>query len=167
MNSKSFDYSFVIHSTEENKEFIIDFIKDKNVENLDVISDDNIKSEILTNSVFAVCKSGTVSLQVCNANIPSIIIYKLNFINFIIFRFLVNVKFANIINIINNREVIPELLQNECNANEIFKSVNYFLKKPDLIKKQLDDCNKTLDGIRSKSSSSTETASILKNYLII
>jgi len=165
MNSKSFDYFFVIHSTEENKEFIIDFIKDKNIENLDVISDDNIKSEILTNSVFAVCKSGTVSLQVCNANIPSIIIYKLNFINFIIFKFLVNVKFANIINIINNREVIPELLQNECNANEIFKSVNYFLKKPDLIKKQLYDCNKTLDGIRSKSSSSIETASVLKNYL--
>ena len=83
-----------------------------------------------------------------------------------IFKFLVNVKFANIINIINNREVIPELLQNECNADEIFKSVNYFLKKPDLIKKQINDCNKTLEGIRSKSSSSSEAASILGNYLI-
>jgi len=165
MNSKSFDYSFVFHSTEENKKFIVDFIKDKNIKNLNVISDDNIKSEILTNSVFAICKSGTVSLQVCNANIPSIIIYKLNFINFMIFKFLVNVKFANIINIINNREIIPELLQNECNANEIFKSVNYLLKKPDLIKKQLYVCNKTLDGIRSKSSSSIEAASVLKNYL--
>ena len=29
----------------------------------------------------------------------------------------------NIINIINNKEVIPELLQGECNAKEIFKSV--------------------------------------------
>ena len=42
---------------------------------------------------------------------------------------LVKVNFANIINIINNREVIPELLQNECNAKEIYKSVVYFLKK--------------------------------------
>ena len=57
-----------------------------------------------------------------------------------IVKFLVKVKFANIINIINNKEVIPELLQSECNANEIFKSVNYLLKKPDLIKKQLDEC---------------------------
>ena len=32
-------------------------------------------------------------------------------------------KYANIINIINNKEVIPELIQNECNSKEIFKSV--------------------------------------------
>ena len=166
MNKKSFAYSFVFHSTDENKEFIVNYIKDKKIENLNVISDDDVKSQILSNSVFAICKSGTISLQVCNANIPSIIIYKLNFINFMIFKFLVNVKFANIINIINNREIIPELLQSECNAHEIFKSVNYFLKKPDLIKNQLYECNKTLEGIRSKSSSSTEAALILESYLI-
>ena len=166
MNKKNYDYYFVFHSTDENKEFIIKNVKNANLENTDVVSDENIKLKILSNSVFAVCKSGTVSLQVCNANIPSIIIYKLNFINFMIFKFLVNVKFANIINIINNREVIPELLQNECNPDEIFKSVNYFLNKPDLVKKQLDECNKTLEGIRSKSSSSAEAALILENYLI-
>ena len=166
MNKKNFTYYFVFHSTNENKEFILNYIKDKKIENLNVISDDDVKSQILSNSVFAICKSGTISLQVCNANIPSIIIYKLNFINFMIFKFLVNVKFANIINIINNREIIPELLQSECNADEIFKSVNYFLKKPDLIKNQLYECNKTLEGIRSKSSSSTEAALILENYLI-
>ena len=80
---------------------------------------------------------------------------------------MVNVKFANIINIINNREVIPELLQNECNANEIYKTVIYLLKNPDLIKKQLNDCNKTLQGIRSKTSSSNESVSILNKYLTI
>ena len=166
MNQKSLEYSFVFHSTEENKEFIVNSIKDKNIENLNVISDDELKSQVLSKSIFAICKSGTVSLQVCSAQIPSIIIYKLNFINFMIFKFLVNVKFANIINIINNKEVIPELLQSECNANEIFKSVNYLLKKPDLIKKQLEECNKTLEGIRSKSSSSTEASLILQNYLV-
>ena len=166
MNQKSLEYSFVFHSTEENKEFIVNSIKDKNIENLNVISDDELKSQVLSKSIFAICKSGTVSLQVCNAQIPSIIIYKLNFINFMIFKFLVNVKFANIINIINNKEVIPELLQSECNANEIFKSVNYLLKKPELIRKQLEECNKTLEGIRSKSSSSTEASLILENYLV-
>jgi len=166
MNQKSLEYSFVFHSTEENKEFIVNSIKDKNIENLNVISDDELKSQVLSKSIFAICKSGTVSLQVCSAQIPSIIIYKLNFINFMIFKFLVNVKFANIINIINNKEVIPELLQSECNANEIFKSVNYLLKKPDLIRKQLEECNKTLEGIRSKSSSSTEASLILQNYLV-
>ena len=166
MNKKDHNYNFVFHATDENKEQIIDYIKVKNIENIDVVSDENIKSEILSNSIFAVCKSGTVSLQVCNANVPSIIIYKLNFINFMIFKLLVNVKFANIINIINNREVIPELLQNECNAKEIYNSVIYMLKNPDIRKKQLEDCNQTLKGIRSKTSSSSEVASILSNSLI-
>ena len=166
MNKQDANYNFVFHATEENKEQIINFIRIKNIENIDVISNENMKSEILSKSVFAVCKSGTVSLQVCNANVPSIIIYKLNFINFMIFKLLVNVKFANIINIINNREVIPELLQNECNAKEIYNSVVYMLKNPDIRKKQLENCNQTLKGIRSKTSSSSEVASILSNSLI-
>ena len=166
MNQKYSNYFFVFHSTEENKQLINNYFKNKNLTNIDIISDENLKTQILSKSIFAVCKSGTASLQVCNENVPSIIIYKLSFINFMIFKLLVNVKFANIINIINNREVIPELLQNECNAEEIYKSVIYFLKNPDLIQKQLNDCKKTLEGIRSKTSSSSEAASILNQYLI-
>ncbi|WP_435150043.1 lipid-A-disaccharide synthase [Candidatus Pelagibacter bacterium nBUS_44] len=165
MNKKNDDYFFYIHATEENKNFIIENIKKINIGNLDVTSEENIKSIILSKSVFAVSKSGTVSLQICNSNIPSIIIYKLSFINFMIFKMLVNVKFANIINIINNKEVIPELLQKECNAEEIYKSVIYLLKNPELTQKQLTECSKTLDGIRSKTSSAEEASSILLEYL--
>ena len=167
MNKNEMNYKYVIHTTDQNKVSIIDQLKTSTINNVDVISDENIKSQILSNSIFAVSKSGTVSLQICNANIPSIIIYKLSFINFMIFKSLVNVKFANIINIINNKEIIPELLQNECNAEEIYKTVLYFLKNPDKIKEQLNNCNKTLEGIKSKTSSSNEAASILNNYLTI
>ena len=165
MNNQHKDYFFYFHSTEENKNFVLNFIKEQKIQNIDVVSEENIKSDILSKSVFAVSKSGTVSLQICNANIPSIIIYKISFINFIIFKLLANVKYANIINIINNREVIPELLQNECNADEIYKTVIYFLKHPELSKNQLSICNKTLEGIRSKTSSADETSTILSNYL--
>ena len=166
MNKKDFSYSYVFHATDENKEFIVNHVKQTDLNNIDVISDDNIKSQILSNSIFAVSKSGTVSLQISTFNVPSIIIYKLSFINFMIFKLLANVKFANIINIINDKEVIPELLQKECNAQEICRSVIYFLKNPKLIKKQLDECSKTLEGIKSKTSSSNEAATILSNYLI-
>ena len=166
MNKKDFSYSYVFHTTDENKEFIVNHVKKTDLNNIDVVSDENIKSQILSNSIFAVSKSGTVSLQISSSNVPSIIIYKLSFINFMIFKLLVNVKFANIINIINDKEVIPELLQKECNAEEICRSVIYFLKNPKLIKKQLDECSKTLEGIKSKTSSSNEAATILSNYLI-
>ena len=165
MNEKYDEYIYVFHATEDSKNFINIKLKKNNLDNAEVISDENIKSQILLNSVFAVSKSGTVSLEICNSDVPSIIIYKMNFLNFIIIKFLVKIKFANIINIINNREVIPELLQKESNAKEIFISVVYFLKNPDLAKKQLSDCKKTLDEIRSKTSSTTEASSILIDYL--
>ena len=165
MNNKHKNYFFYIHATEENKSLILEQLKNFNFDNIDIVSEENIKSKILSKSIFAVSKSGTVSLQICNFNVPSIIIYKLSFINFMIFKMFVNVKFANIINIINNREVIPELLQKECNADEIYRSVIYFLKNPELIKKQVSEFSKTLEGIRSKTSSVGEASSILIKYL--
>ena len=82
-----------------------------------------------------------------------------------IFKLLANIKFANIINIINDKEVIPELLQNECNAKEIFISVNYLLSHPNLLKTQLDEIDKTLKNIRLETSSSQKVATILLEYL--
>ena len=166
MNGTFNDYIFFFHSTSVNKKLIVNYLKNKSLSNIQVISNENIKLQILSKSVFAVAKSGTVSLEICNANIPSIIIYKINFINYFIMKLLVKVKFANIINIINNKEVIPELLQAECNSKEIYNSVVYLLKNPKLMKEQVDICSKTLNDIRSKSSSSLEASSILSKYLV-
>ena len=166
MNEKFNEFLFVIHATEDNKDEINEKLKTHNFNNVEIISEKNIKSVVLLNSLFAVAKSGTVSLEICNAKVPSIIIYKINFINYLIMKSLVKVKFANIINIINNKEIIPELLQKECNSKEIFNSVIYFLKNPDYAKQQIQVCEKTLDQIRSKSSSGEEAANILSKYLI-
>ena len=165
MNRKSNDYIFIFHATNSNRNIIIDFIKKLDLNNTQVISDENIKSQILYKSIFSVAKSGTVSLEICNANIPSIIIYKTNMINYWIMKFLVKVKFANIINIINNKEVIPELLQGECNAKEIFNSVNYLLGHPDLLNSQLESIKKTLKNIKSETPSTEKVSTILSQYL--
>ena len=166
MNKKFDNFTFVFHATDENKNLINVKINNTNLENVEVISDEDIKKQILNNSIFAVSKSGTISLEICNAKVPSIIIYKMNFLNFLIVKMLVKIKFANIINIINNKEIIPELIQKECNAKEIYNSVVYFLKNPELMKKQISDCEETLTKIRSKTSSSDEAASVLNNYLV-
>ena len=165
MNEKSNNYIFIFHATDKNKETIVNFLKSSSLKNFQVISDDNIKSQILSRSIFAVAKSGTVSLEICNAKVPSIIIYKINMINYLILKFLVKIKFANIINIINNKEIIPELLQDECNAKEIYNSVNYLLSHNDLLKSQLDNIDKTLKKIKSETSSSEKVVNILLQYL--
>jgi lipid-A-disaccharide synthase len=166
MNTKFDNLAFVFHATDENKNLISKKINNVNLKNVEVISDENIKKQILNKSTFAVSKSGTVSLEICNAKVPSIIIYKMNFLNFLIIKMLVKIKFANIINIINNKEIIPELIQKECNAKEIYNSVVYFLKNPELMKKQINDCEETLNKIRSKTLSSDEASSVLTKFLI-
>jgi len=166
MNAKFDNYMFIFHATEENKNFINKKLKNFNLQNINVISDEIIKKQVLIKSIFAVSKSGTVSLEICNARVPSLIIYKMNFLNYFIIKFLVKIKYANIINIINNKEIIPELIQNDCNAKEIYNSVVYFLKNPEMMKKQVNDCEKTLSQIRPKTSSSDEASFVLTKFLV-
>ena len=165
MNEREKDYNFIFHSTDKFKDYLINLLNKENINNIDVISDDKIKNEILKKSIFAVVKSGTVSLEVCKLNIPSIVIYKMNFINYFIAKLFLKIKFANMLNIINNKEIIPELIQKDCNPDEIFKSVYYFLKKPELMNKQILDVRSTINDLKSSSSSSEEVSKILLNYL--
>ena len=89
----------------------------------------------------------------------------MNFLNFFIAKSFLKIKFVNMINIVNNKEIIPELLQKECNSDEIYRTVNYLLKKPELINEQLKQVNKTIEDLRSTTSSSNEASNVLLSYL--
>ena len=165
MNDKKKNYSYVFHSTDRYKDYLRIFLKNENIENIQIISDDKIKSAVIKKSIFAIVKSGTVSLEVCKEEVPSIIIYKMNSLNFLIAKIFLKIKFVNMINIINNKEILPELIQNDCNADEIFKTVCYFLKKQELVNDQLIHVKKTINNLTSKTSSSIEASKVLLSYL--
>lgn len=164
MDEKYHDILFVFHSTKEHSNLIKKLVSYENFQNCEVINDEKIKSSVLKKSIFAVSKSGTISLEICNAKIPSIIIYKMNVINFFIIKLLVRVKFANIVNIAANEEIIPELLQSNCNPNNIFNTVSNLIQDQDALEKQV---YKTQEIIKTfKTDRSTEIAcSVLINYL--
>ena len=114
--------------------------------------------------MFAVAKSGTISLEICNAKIPSIIIYKIGMINFLIVKMLAKVKFANIINIVAQEEIIPELLQSKCNARNVFNIVNELINDKEALKKQITKSQKIIN--QFKTEQSVEIASsVLLQYL--
>ena len=89
----------------------------------------------------------------------------MNFLNFFIAKLFLKIKFVNMVNIINNREIIPELLQKECNSEEIYKTVNYLLKKPEIINEQVKKVNQTIIELTSTTSSSNEASNVLLSYL--
>ena len=164
MKEKYNDIHFIFHTTNEHRATLKNQVSQEDLENCDVISDEKIKSYILKKSFFAVAKSGTISLEICNANVPSIIIYKINFINFFIVKMLVKVKFANIINIAAGKEIIPELLQEKCNAKNIFNKVDDFLNNPNLSINQINKFKEIIKDFKTNKSSDL-ASSVLINSL--
>ena len=165
MNKKYNDFSYVFHSTKEYSDLIQSYIKQSDLKNCQVISDNKIKNYILKKSIFAVSKSGTVSLEICNAKIPSIILYKINLINFLIIKMLIKTKFANIINIAAKKEIIPELLQSNCNPKKIFEVVSNYLDNPKKIDEQISKTQTILKSFKTNSLSSTQAANAINKYL--
>ncbi len=165
MNNKYSDMTYVFHSTKEYSELLKFYINQSDLNNCEIVSDDKIKSHILQKSIFAVTKSGTISLEICNAKIPSIILYKMSFINFLIIKLLVKTKYANIINFAANKEIIPELLQSNCNSDNIFKIVNSFLENPDEMSEQVKKVQAILHKLKISGSSSEQASLSLNKFL--
>ena len=89
----------------------------------------------------------------------------MNFINYLIVRTLINVKFANIINIAAKEEVIPELLQTKCNAKNIFETVSNFINNPNKMKAQINKTQLILEKLKSSTPSALSASKILIKYL--
>ena len=164
MNEKYKDIFFVFHSTSQHNQSIQDRLIKEGFKNCGSISDEIIKSQVLKSSMFAVSKSGTISLEISNAKVPLIIIYKMNMINFFIIKMLVKVKFANIINIVANEEIIPELLQSNCNSKNIFNKVDNFLEDQNSMQKQINRSQEIISTFKTDRSSEIAT-SILNDSL--
>ena len=164
MNEKYSDMFFIFHSTIEHSELIKNLLLKERLENCEIISDEKIKSDILKKSIFAVAKSGTISLEICHAKVPSVIIYKMSKINFFIIKNLVKVKSPNIINIAADEEVIPELLQSKCNPNDIFKTVDKLLNDKNILEKQIAKSQEIINNFK-KVKSSEIASSVLLNQL--
>ena len=84
--------------------------------------------------------------------------------NFFIVKMLVKVKFANIINIAANEEVIPELLQSNCNSENIYNTVDKLLSDKQAMKKQVTKSQEIIRNFKNKKSSEIASA-VLLNHL--
>jgi len=164
MNQKYKDLFFVFHSTSEHVQLLQNILLKEGFKNCGAISDEKIKSHILKSSIFAVTKSGTVSLEICNGKIPSIIIYKMGIINFFIVKMLVKVNYANIINIAANEEIIPELLQSNCNPNNIYNTVDKLLSNKDALENQINKSQKIISNFKTDKSSEIASSVIEKHF---
>ena len=76
---------------------------------------------------------------------------------------LVKVKFANIINIAANKEVIPELLQSKCNPANIYNTVDKLLSDKQAMEKQITTTQGIISDFKTEKSSEIASSVLIGN----
>ncbi len=75
----------------------------------------------------AIAASGTITLELALAGVPHVIAYRINQFSAIVFRWLSRQRYANLINILLDREVVPELIQEDCTPQLVAAKVSPYL----------------------------------------
>ncbi|MGX6590743.1 lipid-A-disaccharide synthase [Cetobacterium ceti] len=114
-------------------------------ENLEIVLDKTLE-ECVKESKIAIAASGTVTLELALMGLPTIVIYKTNFINYFIAKYILKVGYVSLPNLTINDEVFPELLQKNCTGEKIEKSMKKILEKKQEVKVKLDLVRKKLSG---------------------
>jgi lipid-A-disaccharide synthase len=72
---------------------------------------------------FAICKSGTSTLELALLDVPMIVVYKASLPSYLFYKTLVTLPWVGLVNIIPNETVVPELLQEDANAGRMAGTV--------------------------------------------
>jgi lipid-A-disaccharide synthase len=83
--------------------------------------------ELLAQSKAALVTSGTATLETALFGVPEVICYKGSAISYQIAKRLINIKYICLVNLIMDKEVVKELIQNEMNADNITAELNLLL----------------------------------------
>lgn len=75
----------------------------------------------------ALATSGTVTLELSWAGVPTVVMYRVPWLTGEIARRMIRVRYASIVNIVANREVLPEFLQPRCSPELIAETLRELL----------------------------------------
>lgn len=131
-------FEFFVLTFDHNKELVKSFINNNKV---NVITNFNQKQTIMMQSHLAVAASGSVTLELINYKTPMVVFYDTHWLTKIIIKKLVKVKFASIINIFYNKEIIPEFLFENLNSKSIFSAIKNLTYNSASRREQLEHFN--------------------------
>ena len=98
-------------------------------------------------AVFAVAASGTATLQLALCRTPMIVVYRLNYVTYRLFRMLARTPYVSLPNILLNRHAVRELIQHQATPQAICREVSAALAAPgrmERIRRDLDEAARRL-----------------------
>lgn len=117
------DYQFVIAGApSQDYEFYAQFIRSSNVTFID-----NKTYDLLSISTAALVTSGTATLETALFKVPQVVCYKGSAISYQIAKRIITLKFISLVNLIMDKEVVKELIQNDFNSKNLKKELDIIL----------------------------------------
>ena len=110
--------------------------------------------EYLSKCKISIVCSGTATLEILIKKIPIIVTYKLNIFTELFFSFFVKTKFANIVNIIAEKEIVPELTNHNLTKKKLIKKFDLLFKSDILQENQVLESQKIIKTLCLKNSNS-------------
>ena len=162
--NNNIDLNIFIPTLPHIEDIVINYTKNWKINT--IVTSDKIKIEkYYSKTKKALVCSGTASLEISKRNIPQLVIYKLNFFTEIIINLFIKIKYVNIINIIENKIIIPELVNSKLNTNNFISEFEKLIKDSKSNDLQIINANNVLKKIVSNESPYLIAANRIKTYL--
>jgi lipid-A-disaccharide synthase len=78
-----------------------------------------------------------VALELAMARLPAVIAYKINALTYAAFRRFIKVDYVNLVNLMHNKLVVPELLQADCTPEKLAEGIDELLSNEAARQKQI------------------------------
>ncbi|MBD3231492.1 lipid-A-disaccharide synthase [Candidatus Dependentiae bacterium] len=95
---------------------------------IEIVQGEKDKLKALSKCILAITKPGTTTLELAILNIPAIVVYKTSWSTYLIAKYLVQVKYMALPNLLLNKVVYHEFIQRKCDAEKIFNFASQLYK---------------------------------------
>lgn len=98
---------------------ISDILKKANFKYSIISPQDADKILTMAKCDLALTKSGTVTTEIALAGVPMVVAHKINWLSYLIIKSMVKISSICLVNLIAKKQIVPELIQKECEAEKI------------------------------------------------
>jgi lipid-A-disaccharide synthase len=105
------------------------------------------KQDSFAAATIALSKSGTITLELASAGVPTVVAHKVSALSAWLIRRMALIPFVSLVNIVARKEILPELLQERCTSKRIAQELKR-VAQPDIMLEQRQQCLEALEMLR-------------------
>ena len=119
---------------------------------------------LLRNSAAAMVTSGTATLETALFKVPEVVCYSGNYLSYLLARQLIRVKYISLVNLIMDRLVVKELIQNDFNRKSLVRELHALLEEGTYRNDMLKNMAQLVERLGGQGASE-KAASLMIRYL--